>query len=267
MNCGICGGEKASPFLTVKKYELVKCQSCGLIFVANFSQSETSYSDDYFTQKNEYLNRWDEFCSIFESLIDKMLRFKKTGKLLDVGAGVGILLSVAAKKGFEVKGVEVSEWASAFARNEKGLDIITGKLEAANFKKESFDVVVINHALEHIEDPKGSLNEIYKILKEDGLLVIGVPNAGSIMAKIKGPDWASLRPEEHIWHFTPDTLKKLLKLSGFRMVYFEAKDNYPVFGWGPKAIMRRIINLISCLTNRSEAMILFAVKSGGVNNE
>ncbi len=261
MNCGLCGSSTNTQLMTVGGHQLVKCVECRLIYTADFEKEATSYSEkDYFVCKNQYVNRWEEFCVIFEPLLDKIVRFKHKGTLLDVGAGVGTLLSVAAKHGFIVKGVEVSGWASAFAREEKGLNVLAGTLENARLDTEAFDVVVINHVIEHVLEPQALLREVRRILKNDGLLVIGVPNIGSIMAGIQGNKWPSLRPEEHIWHFTPATLKRLATDAGFVELYFEARENYPVTGWGPKALLRRVINGVSVLTERSEAMLLFAMK-------
>jgi 2-polyprenyl-3-methyl-5-hydroxy-6-metoxy-1,4-benzoquinol methylase len=226
---------------------------------------ETPYADgDYFTRKNRYVARWDEFYGMFEFLVDKIARFKQGGAFLDVGAGVGTLMYAAGKKGFAVTGVEISPWASLFAREEKGLNVMTGSLEDMNLLTESFDVVVLNHVLEHVDRPRNLLSEVKRLLKKDGLLVIGVPNIGSLMARIKKSAWASLRPEEHIWHFTPTTLRRLLDDIGFREIYFEAKDNYPVQGWGPFKLFRRIVNGIAEASNRSEAMLLFAEKNNNV---
>jgi 2-polyprenyl-3-methyl-5-hydroxy-6-metoxy-1,4-benzoquinol methylase len=247
--------------MRVSQHQFVKCLSCGLVYIVNFQEGMTSYATgDYFTSKHQYISRWTEFCLIFEAMVDEIVRFKPGGRLLDVGTGVGAFLHVARQRGFEVQGVEVSEWASAFARNKKRLPVITGRLEDAQFKSGDFDVVIVNHVLEHVEEPKMLLEEIRRILKDDGMLVIGVPNIGSLMARLMGVRWASLRPKEHIWHFTPQTLKRLITLSGFHELYFEAKENYSAIGWGPKALIRRIINAASILSNRSEAMRIFAAK-------
>lgn len=267
MNCTICGEVDADEYLTVGRYQFVKCRTCDLITIANFSHEETSYvADDYFVLKNRYVERWEDFSTLFDGLMTKIGRFRKSGKLLDVGAGVGCLVASALRYGFSAQGIEVSKWAARFAREEKGLPIRTGLLEDAEFGPDYFDVVVINHVLEHVDDPKGMLAEVRRILKPGGMLVIGVPNIGSIMAHLKGGRWASLRPEEHIWHFTPVTLKHLVRESFFKELWFEAKDNYEVEGWGAKDLAIRAINALAVATNRSEAMLLFAEKASGENS-
>lgn len=261
MICGLCGCRNNTALLSVGNHRLVKCVECGLIYTASFKHETVSYGEDYFSRKNQYVRRWDEFCAMFETLMAKIVRFKRGGKLLDVGAGVGSLLAVAAKHNFNVKGVEISAWAAAFAREEKGLNVFTGTLMDARLEAEAFDVIIINHVLEHVSVPLELLAEVERILKKDGMLVVGVPNIGSIMAGLQGDKWPSLKPEQHVWHFTPETLKRMLILAGFQTVYFEAKENYPVSGWRPKSFVKRLINWFSVLTNRSEAMLFFAQKT------
>lgn len=261
MKCCICDNADTAPYFTAGSHVFEQCTHCGLVFVSNFTQEGISYKgDDYFVKKNEYLQRWDEFCAMFEHLVSKIMRFKRHGNFLDIGAGVGTLMHVAKKHGFTTYGVEVSEWASAYARDERGLNMITGALEDAEYPDSFFDVIVINHVLEHVAAPIKVLDEAHRILKNDGVLVVGVPNIGSIMARIMRERWLSLRPEEHIWHFTPNTLRSLIERVGFHEIWFEARDNYSVQGWGPKDIAQRIINFVSVLTDRSEAMLLFAQK-------
>jgi len=261
MKCCICDNAHTLPYFTARSHVFEQCAHCGLVFVANFAQGGISYKGDgYFVQKNEYVQRWDEFCCLFEDLVTKIMRFKRNGNFLDVGAGVGTLMHVAKKHGFMTYGVEVSEWASAYARDERRLNMATGILENAAYPDAYFDVIVINHVLEHVTAPIKLLVEAHRILKDDGVLVVGVPNIGSIMARIMRERWLSLRPEEHIWHFTPNTLRRLMDKAAFHEIWFEARDNYSVQGWSLKEIAQRIINRVSVITNRSEAMLVIANK-------
>lgn len=262
MNCCLCGATEAVPCLQGAGWQLVRC-SCGMIRTDATATQAVSYAeDDYFVARNRYVQQWEMFSRIFDDLMDRIVRYRPAGRLLDVGAGVGTLVDAAARQGFTACGVELSEWASRFAREEKKLAVHTGTLESAGFPADSFDVVTINHVLEHIEEPAATLAEIRRILVPGGLLVVGVPNIGSIMARLKGARWASLRPDEHIWHFTPATLKQLASQAGFDLVHFESRDNYPVTGWGAKEIAVRVINSLAVASGRSEAMLLYCTKPG-----
>ncbi len=80
------------------------------------------------------------------------------------------------------------------------------------------------------------------------------------MAVLKRGRWVSLLPEEHIWHFSPETLKKLLLLSDFEILHFESKENHAAAGRAPSALAKRLINWVSVRINCSEAMLVFAQK-------
>jgi len=223
----------------------------------NFEYDENSY----FTERNNYLEKWEELSAHFNNILEKIKKYKPNGTFLDVGCSVGILLDVAGHNGFEVKGVEFSRWASEFAR-QQGFDVVTGGLIEAAYPEKSFDVVVMNHVLEHIPEPLEVIVEIRRILKDDGLLVIGVPNFGSHMAQLMKGKWFSLMPDQHIWQFTRESLVKLLRMAGFNEVYFEARDNHAIVGWRPVKIVQRLVNRFALLTNNAEAMLIFARKTG-----
>ena len=261
-SCPICQTETVTEYLRAGSFRLVQCVSCGLIRADGCAENPAAYQGaEYFVEKNRYVERWDEFCRLFDTLLDKIARYKKGGRFLDVGCGVGSLVSRAQERGYSSHGVEISPWASDFARVEKGLAVVTGFLAEAAHDSASFDVVVINHVLEHVPEPCALLREAGRILKPDGLLVLGVPNIGSLMARLAGADWASLRPDEHRWHFAPDTIEALVQKAGFRLLRLEAKENHRVVGWGVRAIARRLVNGIALVANQGEAMLVFAVKS------
>jgi len=261
MNCCVCG---AGPHNTTIRthaagFRLVRCRGCGMVYRPESPVSSTGpYGKEYFTDRNEYLGRQNEFHAAFEELVAKIRRRKSGGHFLDVGTGIGTLMEIASENGFRVSGVEYSPWASNFARNEKGLDVFTGTLEEARFPEKTFDVVVLNHVLEHLERPGETLREARRILKRDGVLVIGVPNIESIMARLLGAGWYSLKPDEHVWHFCPATLCRLVRERGFEVIDWESRENNLPSGWFAKKYLQMAINAVAVLTNRSEAMLLFA---------
>lgn len=262
MICNLCTSTDSRLFLISGRHELVQCCRCGLIRTETFRHGETSYNGDaYFTLKNQYVRNWDDFLSMFRTLVAKiMVHQPPPALLLDVGTGIGTLLAAARESGYSIQGVEVSPWAAAFARDEKQLNVVAGTLAEASLKAGQYDVVVLNHVLEHVENPRELLVEAKRVLADDGLLVIGVPNAASLMLSLRKGRWASLRPEEHIWHFTPVTLRRLLREAGFSEVGFEAKENHIPQGDGIKALIVRLINAVAVMLGRGEAMLSFSRK-------
>ena len=139
------------------------------------------------------------------------------GRVLDVGCGTGGYLRLLRELGWEVYGVEVDEVACAEAKKWE-LDIFHGQLEEAGFPEDCFDLVRMNHVLEHLPRPLRSLKEAKRVLKEGGRLLIEVPNVASLSALLFGDRWYHLDVPRHLFHFSPRTLRPLLEKAGFAQV-------------------------------------------------
>lgn len=139
------------------------------------------------------------------------------GRLLDLGCGSGLYLHAFQRLGWEVYGVEISAAVAEQARRMFGLNVFVGELEGARFPDEYFDVVILAHVLEHLWDPVGTLREVGRILKKDGLVVVAMPNSRSIMALIFRSYWFHLDVPRHFYHFTPASLRALFaRVGGLR---------------------------------------------------
>jgi SAM-dependent methyltransferase len=128
------------------------------------------------------------------------------------------MLNALSDRGWDALGTELSEESSTFAREELGLEVKTGPFEVRTFDAKSFDVVVLWHVFEHMSAPALVLKKIHGILKEDGLLIISVPNFGSLQSKLSRDKWFHLDLPRHLYHFTPSTLEFILKENGFRII-------------------------------------------------
>lgn len=243
-------------------HEVCRCENCGQVFVNRKLYNAGSYvynESDYYVQYNTYLKQKKEFTAHFQRVISIIKKFKASGSLLDIGCGIGLLMEVTKKNGFEVFGIEKSEKAAEYARRN-GLNVSTGEIESSQYVFNTFDVIVLNHVLEHMSEPVGILNKIRGLMKEEAILVIGVPNFNSFKSKLKKEKWISLIPEYHIWQFSRETLRHLLELTGFSEIYFEAKDNHKIPWWRIDKIFDNFLNTISVLLDNSESMLVLAKK-------
>ena len=140
------------------------------------------------------------------------------GKALDVGCGNGNYLYSLRELGWQVIGVEPDVKAARFARTELGLDVRPVTLEKAGLDSESVDVAFMLHVLEHVPNPLRTLQEIRRVLKPGGYLVIETPNVASWTARLFSSWWFHLDAPRHLYLFTPQTLSALLRSAGFCQV-------------------------------------------------
>jgi D-sedoheptulose 7-phosphate isomerase len=147
------------------------------------------------------------------------------GRILDVGCGLGFLLSGVAD-GWDKHGVEVSGYAAA--RAQTWGRIHHGDLESAAYPDDHFDVVVMHHVIEHMEDPGAALVEARRVLRCSGLLILGTPDFDSGCARRFGDGYRLLHDPTHISLFSNESMHRFLRDHDFEI---ESVD-YPYFETG-----------------------------------
>lgn len=201
-------------FCQKKGYKIFRCSGCGLGYTWNLKSQKVNYHRDQSYIKEEKL-----FSNIFlrrVKLIDSLK--SEPGIIIEVGSSAGTLLKLLKGRGWKVFGVEPSKEAAEFAQNQ-GIETVRDKFETAKLAVESADVIIINHTLEHLPDPSKVLDKAFKILKDDGILIIDLPNFDSLSAKLLKCRWPYLLPSEHRWHFTLKSLSKLLDQYHFQVIF------------------------------------------------
>lgn len=137
------------------------------------------------------------------------------GRLLDFGCGSGEFLRLMSSRGWSVTGLDSSSRAVDRIRQELGLNALVGSLPHLDLEPESFDVITMWHALEHVHEPVALLREARKLLAPGGKLVIAVPNIDSWPFRWFGRHWYGLDLPRHLTHFTAASLLQMLQRSGF----------------------------------------------------
>ena len=159
------------------------------------------------------LERWRLRVSGREAAI---IPFTGEGRLLDVGCGTGKDLLRFQEAGWHVTGVELSPYAASLARARLGCEVVPGHFDEAPLEGRRFDVVRLSHVLEHLPSPRKSLGKMHRLLRPGGLLWIEVPNAASLERRLFHGHWFQWDLPRHLYHFTPATLVRLLRDTGFR---------------------------------------------------
>lgn len=202
-------------------HELRRCARCGMCFVTPhpsdadrvaFYDDET-YFDEIYTEgplPRFLRERWES------SRLALAAPWRRAGaRLLEVGCARGTFLERAQHAGFEVHGVEVAPGAAKAAGELTGAPVHTGSLESAGFEDNRFDVVAGWDVIEHVPDPGAFLAEIHRILKPGGGLLLSCPNVATWPPKVFKARWWTLKPDEHLWHFAPATIRLALADAGF----------------------------------------------------
>jgi 2-polyprenyl-3-methyl-5-hydroxy-6-metoxy-1,4-benzoquinol methylase len=133
--------------------------------------------------------------------------------LLDIGSGSGELLYMAIKSGFVAEGIEPNIGYADYSKKYLDLPVSNKTYDNAELKEKSFDVVNLQDVLEHLPDPLFCLSFINKILKQDGILSISVPNIEFYAhSPITQFHYA------HVYNFNTATLKAILFKAGFEIL-------------------------------------------------
>jgi SAM-dependent methyltransferase len=139
-----------------------------------------------------------------------------SGRLLDVGCNEGRGLSLFARSGFQVEGLEINEVAAAAAR-KRGFTVHTAPLSEF-VPQEPYKVVVLSNVLEHVPDPVGMLRQAAGFLAPGGEIWLSCPNADSLWRELFGRTWVNWHVPYHLWHFSPATLNRVLQRAGLYAV-------------------------------------------------
>jgi 2-polyprenyl-3-methyl-5-hydroxy-6-metoxy-1,4-benzoquinol methylase len=222
--CPICGSTEINDYLSVKDHSISKenfsikeCGSCGLKMTSPRPKLEDlgSYyeSEDYIshsdTNKGLVNFMYQKVKSITLKNKEKLIsKFNTSKKLLDIGCGTGDFLLYCKQKGWEVKGLEPDKTARLKAK-EKGLNEIDNIDAFFSQDDNSFGIITMWHVLEHVPNLNKYMSQLYKILEDNGRLLIAVPNPDSPDAKKYKSHWAAYDVPRHLFHFSKSNIKRL----------------------------------------------------------
>ena len=219
VNCALCNSNSQRDLIVTQDEDknpitIVECKRCGLAYIN--PRYEPSEIEDFYDEEYHIFNDVVQVRQILYALeaIKEIIPLKSKGKLLDIGSAKGIFPLVAQKYGFDVSGLEISKFAADFSKKAFGIHTISGTVEDADLPNEHYDIITMFDVIEHFREPKNTMSLIKSALKDDGILVVDTPNIESIYSRFRGKDWGGLG-KYHLYYYTPKTLLKLLKSTGF----------------------------------------------------
>jgi 2-polyprenyl-3-methyl-5-hydroxy-6-metoxy-1,4-benzoquinol methylase len=231
--CLLCGANNYEHIANERGLSVVRCKECELLYT---NPRAVDTEKNYFGDINVF---FDEARMVFKgqrphhrdrNYIFELKAIKKLkpegSRLLDIGSNMGFYLRIAKQMGFNAEGVEPSPSLATLAEKQWNIKIHNGFLEDVNLPEKHYDVISLIDVFEHVTNPSELLISAGKILKDDGIIVIKVPNGDYNLSKQKlaklmgksGMDIWDCR--EHVAHYTYATFRKMAEKSGFKIKKF-----------------------------------------------
>jgi 2-polyprenyl-3-methyl-5-hydroxy-6-metoxy-1,4-benzoquinol methylase len=228
-----------------RTFKLLRCSGCELVATIPRlpkSELEAYYQPGYWGRASPDDLAWvrrDQW-----SHTAFLERFRREGRILDVGCGLGLFLPALDPRRWERYGLEAMPAAYQQAVSRLGPNrILTAELTAAEFPPEHFDVITFWDVLEHLPDPVAALRQAFRLLRPGGEVLVRLPNLAGYTARRFGEDWYGLSLPYHLYHFTPATLTRLLEASGFKVRIVEAPRGTTHYHALKHSLLRRMTRL------------------------
>ena len=233
-HCPACGSTDVSFVLkakdeTVSKefFEIWQCNNCTLRFTQDVPDEKNIgkyyQSSAYISHSNTSQGIVNKLYHAVRSITLQSKRRlveknsgKKTGNLLDVGAGTGAFTSTLQRNGWKAIGLEPDETARTNAKKDFGIELQPIE-NLSSLQPNTFDVITLWHVLEHVHNLHTYLDTFYSLLADNGTLIIAVPNYTSYDANAYSANWAAYDVPRHLYHFSPESMSLLLKAHQFKM--------------------------------------------------
>lgn len=248
--CALCGSDRRTLRFREQPYAVVLCKTCGLTYVTpRLPASELValvYDESYWRSPaardrgyTDYVQDAELYLRTFElraGLIERY--FGAPGRVLDIGCAAGYFLRVAQDAGHDVHGVELSaaiagEAELALGKERIHVGTLDDAVRAKRYAPQSFDLITMWDVVEHLPDPQHVLRTVRGLVKPGGKLLLETQNVASRWARWLGRRWHHYKHDEHLYHFSPATIVRLLGDCGFRPVQIGAAyaGKYVSFGF------------------------------------
>lgn len=232
--CQACGASLRLRFAAVRDpqtretFAIQGCTTCGLGHTQPQPANLTNYYRDYHGGRH---GKTASYCASRRVRLLKRATANRAGRLLDVGCGDGTFLLAAQAAGWTVAGTEMNPQPA----RDAGLDVFSDLTQAAS--QGTFDAITLWHTFEHMTDPRRTLNDLRALMAPDGVLIVAVPDAGGLQARIFGRNWFHLDVPRHLFHFTRAALLTMLQAEGFAPSHeWHQEFEYDLLGWSQSAL-------------------------------
>lgn len=211
--CLISGSSDLRPLKGYERHYLVKSHPLGFVFCSRIPTIPELIKHYEGYGRQDYLSPIT--IKRYQEILDQMEPYRKTGKMLDVGCGIGLFLAEAKKRGWEVYGTEFTDKAIEICEG-KGIKMQQGKLNPAWYVEAMFDVITSFEVIEHINNPIEEIKNIQSVLRTGGLFYFTTPNFNATERYFLKAEYNIIEYPEHLSYYTKKTVNYLLTKYGFK---------------------------------------------------
>ena len=288
-NCPICNNNNFVIVYSCKDHSasketftIVNCNDCDFTFTNPRPEDEniSKYylSENYISHTNSKKNLFEKLYQIVRKIAIKqklslLNKFSNSKIHLDIGCGTGEFLNACKNAGYRIKGIEPSDKARNQAIQNFELDVVENT-DLSQFEVKEFETISMWHVLEHISNLNDTVKHFARILKDEGLVIIAVPNLQSWDANYYKEYWAAWDVPIHFWHFSKKSINRLFEKHGFTLVKTKAMlfDSFYVsilseeYKTGKKNLVKGFLiglisNLVGICTKKGYSSIIYVFKN------
>lgn len=221
--CAVCHGAERAPL-----YEgIARCVDCGHVFsesVPSDGEIARLYGREYFhgAEYGDYLADERVAERNFRLRLDVLERFLDPARhrhLFEVGCAHGFFLRMASGRFESARGIEISDHAAVYAREDLGLDVVRGDIRDCDLGEGIIDVACLWDTIEHLREPDRTVRRIGESMRTGGLVALTTGDIGSLVARVRKRRWRLLHPPTHLHYFSRETIRRMLAESRFEIVY------------------------------------------------
>ncbi|MEW6742824.1 MAG: class I SAM-dependent methyltransferase [Planctomycetota bacterium] len=245
--CEACGSSRVNRRYSFDGFQLLACTSCDMLWIPDPPVDIRGlYSAEYYAGRRNYYfgnsitdpaqRRENANIRDFQRGLDLLERERPPArsKLLDVGCAIGVFLSLARDRGWQARGIDISSYATEYARRTFQVDAVCGELATAGIPDGEFDVITLWDVFEHFPDPARQLREMHRILKDDGLVLLDTPNSLSLLRRLAHLLYRAslgrltypaqkLHHVFHLYYYSRESLRRMVERYGFEVVWMRGK--------------------------------------------
>ena len=233
IRCCVCNNTDKQKFsLKYKKedFTVVECNNCSFIFVPQYFSKNISYEDYKDENVLEQVKRGDNWLKTQRHLLRYKFikKYQPKGDLFDLGAGWGHFLYAGQKLGYRVHGIEIAEMPYKYATNELKLPVEHINFFNMQIQNQAYDLITMWDVLEHIPDADEVIKRCNLMLRNNGYVVIQVPEIDSFIAKLLKEKW-NMIGTGHVNYFSKKTIRELFESHGFKVKKIKSSFEFKLF--------------------------------------